>query len=46
VDSNGTNEEAWSPWKETLILQLYRSTKSFLKKGYEAYDAAFRAKLE
>ena len=23
ADSNGTNEEAWSPWKETLMLQLY-----------------------
>lgn len=30
VDSNGTNEEAWSPWKESLILQLYRNTREFL----------------
>ncbi len=30
ADSNGTNEEAWSPWKETLILQLYRNAREFL----------------
>ena len=45
VDSSGTNEEGWGPWKETLIVQLYRSTRTFLKKGYEAYDAEFREKL-
>jgi len=36
ADSNGTNEEAWSPWKETLILQLYRSTREFLLEGESA----------
>lgn len=46
ADSNGTNEEAWSPWKETLIVQLYRSARTVLQKGYEAYDAEFREKLE
>jgi [protein-PII] uridylyltransferase len=45
ADSNGTNEEAWSPWKETLILQLHRATRAFLKQGYEAYDKEFRAGL-
>jgi len=30
ADSNGTNEEAWSPWKESLILQLYKNTRHFL----------------
>lgn len=30
ADSNGTNEEAWSPWKESLILQLYRHTREYL----------------
>ncbi len=29
ADSNGTNEEAWSPWKESLILQLYRNTREY-----------------
>ena len=33
ADSNGTNEEAWSPWKETLMLQLYSSTRLWLEKG-------------
>lgn len=33
ADSNGTNEEAWSPWKEALILQLYRSTRDYLVEG-------------
>ena len=46
VDSNGTNEEAWSAWKESLILQLYRSTRAFLEQGYDDYDASFRAELK
>lgn len=33
ADSNGTNDEAWSPWKETLMLQLYESTRLWLKEG-------------
>ena len=45
VDSNGTNEDAWSPWKETLLLQLHRATQSFLRQGYENYDAAVREEL-
>lgn len=36
ADSNGTNEEAWSPWKETLILQLYRNTRTYLTEGKTA----------
>ena len=36
ADSNGTNEEAWSPWKETLILQLYRNTRKFILNGMTA----------
>jgi len=36
ADSNGTNEEAWSPWKETLILQLYRNTREFILEGKTA----------
>lgn len=46
ADSNGTNEEAWSPWKETLILQLYRNTKRFLMddlaQGQEELAAEFK----
>lgn len=36
ADSNGTNEEAWSPWKETLILQLYHNTRAYLNEGETA----------
>ena len=46
ADSRGTNEEAWSPWKETLIVQLCSSARAVLKKGYKAYDSEFRGKLE
>ncbi len=31
VDSNSVNETAWSSWKETLILQLYKSTTAFFE---------------
>lgn len=31
ADSNGTNEEAWNQWKEMLMMQLYRSTRSYLE---------------
>lgn len=40
ADSNGTNDEAWSPWKETLMLQLYRSTRLWLKKGKEHFQSS------
>jgi len=45
ADSNGTNEEAWSPWKESLILQLYRYTREHLvgeaASGAEALNKEF-----
>ena len=40
ADSNGTNDEAWSPWKETLMLQLYRSTRLWLEKGKEHFHSS------
>ena len=46
ADANGTNEEAWSSWKESLMLQLYRATRSFLTDGEAEYDAAARQELE
>ena len=46
ADANGTNEEAWSSWKESLMLQLYRATRSFLTEGEAQYDAAARKELE
>lgn len=46
ADANGTNEEAWSSWKETLMLQLYRATRSYLTQGEAEYDAAAREELK
>ncbi len=46
ADANGTNEEAWSSWKESLMLQLYRATRSYLLEGEAEYDAAARKELE
>lgn len=43
ADSNGTNPEAWSSWKETLMLQLHASTRRFLEEGRERYSASIRA---
>jgi len=39
ADSNGTNDEAWSPWKETLMLQLYHATKLWLQKGKDHFQS-------
>ena len=39
ADSNGTNDEAWTPWKETLMLQLYRATKNWMENGKEKFKA-------
>ncbi len=38
ADSNGTNEEAWSPWKEMLMMQLYKNTLAFMNDGKEGYN--------
>ncbi|YCM44969.1 [protein-PII] uridylyltransferase [Verrucomicrobiaceae bacterium 227] len=49
ADSNGTNEEAWSPWKESLILQLYRHTREHLvgeaASGADALNQEFEETL-
>jgi [protein-PII] uridylyltransferase len=42
ADSNGTNTETWSSWKETLMLQLHANTRTFLKEGKERYAASIR----
>ena len=39
ADSNGTNNEAWSPWKETLMLQLYNATRLWLFEGKEQFKS-------
>jgi len=46
ADSNGTNEEAWSGWKESLLLQLHSSTKRFLTDGREKFNEDIRADKE
>jgi [protein-PII] uridylyltransferase len=33
ADSNGTSPDAWTGWKESLMLQLYTSTRRFLDGG-------------
>ncbi len=40
ADGQGTSDEAWSDWKESLVWQLYRSTKKFLAEGETAYLAS------
>jgi [protein-PII] uridylyltransferase len=46
ADSNGTNEEAWSGWKESLLLQLHASTRRFLTDGREKFNEDIRADKE
>jgi [protein-PII] uridylyltransferase len=38
VDSNGTSPDAWSGWKESLMLQLHTATRNFLENGREKYS--------
>jgi len=37
IDSNGTAPDAWSGWKESLMLQLHTATRRFLRDGSEQY---------
>jgi len=36
-DSNGTSPDAWSGWKESLMIQLHTATRKFLKSGLKEY---------
>lgn len=38
ADSNGTSPDSWNSWKESLMLQLYKTTTNFLKAGRERYS--------
>lgn len=38
VDSSGTAPDAWSGWKESLMLQLHKATRRFLVDGREKYS--------
>ncbi|MFT5469184.1 MAG: [protein-PII] uridylyltransferase [Verrucomicrobiales bacterium] len=46
VDSNGTNDEAWSAWKESLMLRLYHSTCRFFEDEKEFERGVRDAKSE
>ena len=36
-DGQGTSDEAWSDWKESLVWQLYNAARSYLAEGEGAY---------
>jgi [protein-PII] uridylyltransferase len=38
ADSNGTSPDAWSSWKEALMIQLHTATRRFLEEGREQYS--------
>jgi [protein-PII] uridylyltransferase len=38
ADSNATAPDAWSGWKESLMLQLHSATRTFLENGREKYS--------
>jgi [protein-PII] uridylyltransferase len=44
ADGQGTSDEAWSDWKESLVWQLYHSTSRYLAEGEAAYLANRRAR--
>lgn len=45
VDSNGTNDEAWTDWKASLMNQLYNSTNAYLR-DRKSFDKQFNRPLE
>ncbi len=38
ADGQGTSDEQWSDWKEGLVWQLYRSTRSYLQEGQAFFE--------
>ncbi|MFZ4483850.1 MAG: [protein-PII] uridylyltransferase [Chthoniobacterales bacterium] len=38
ADGQGTSDTKWSDWKEALIWQLYRASRSFLEDGPSAFQ--------
>ncbi len=42
ADGQGTSDEAWSDWKESLVWQLYRSAHKYLSEGEAGYLANLR----
>ena len=46
VDSNGTSAKGWTAWKESLMLQLFRSTSAYME-DQQAFEERVRdAKTE
>lgn len=41
ADGQGTSDQSWSDWKETLVWQLYRKTSQYLSDRH-AYDERIR----
>ncbi len=39
ADGQGTSDEAWSDWKESLVWQLYRAAHQYLSEGEAGYLA-------
>jgi len=47
ADSNATSPDAWTGWKEALMIQLHAATRRFLAKGREKYaEALDRERIE
>ena len=42
ADGQGTSDEAWSDWKESLVWQLYNATRRYLADGEAGYLATRR----
>ena len=45
-DGQGTSDEAWSDWKESLVWQLYHSTRALLSQGEIDYRASRRERAK
>ncbi|MGB8805507.1 MAG: [protein-PII] uridylyltransferase, partial [Chthoniobacterales bacterium] len=44
ADGQGTSDENWSDWKETLVWQLYHATTQYLADRHSFYDRAKTAR--
>ena len=42
ADGQGTSDDAWSDWKESLVWQLYHATQTYLAEGEAGYIASRR----
>lgn len=46
ADMNGTSEESWNEWKESLVLQLYGAARQLMSDEHSFYAARRAAKEE